>query len=143
MEKVISGLDGGRRCLECGAAFKGRSDKRYCSDFCRNSWHNRRNRDCNNLVRLGNNRLRRNYRILSELLGKKESARVATAELWNKGFDFNWYTRVSRTKTGPPCYIVYTLGYQRVANGCCQLYRNPPVDSPSGEIPISSCENLV
>jgi len=56
-----------RKCLECGDHLKGRIDKKFCSDYCRNSFNNKVNKDSKNLIRNMNNRLRKNHKILSEL----------------------------------------------------------------------------
>ena len=56
-----------RECLECGDQLKGRIDKKFCSDYCRNSYNNKVNKDSKNLIRNMNNRLRKNYKILSDL----------------------------------------------------------------------------
>ena len=34
-----------RECLECGEPLKGRVDKKFCSDYCRNSHNNKVNKD--------------------------------------------------------------------------------------------------
>ena len=52
-----------KQCLECDNEIKGRIDKKFCSDYCRNAYNNKLNKDSNNLVRNTNNRLRKNYRI--------------------------------------------------------------------------------
>ena len=56
-----------KKCLECGDSFKGRIDKKYCSDYCRNTYNNKVNRDSKNLIRNTNNRLRKNYNVLTKL----------------------------------------------------------------------------
>ena len=53
-------------CLECGEKIIGRSDKKFCNDACRNSYNNKQNKDSSNLMRNINNKLRKNFRILSE-----------------------------------------------------------------------------
>lgn len=98
-------------CLECRGDFRGRTDKKFCSDACRNAYHNRLNRDCNNLVRTVNNRLRKNYRILRHLAVEWRSATVHRASLADRGFDFESITRVKSSPQGEPCYCVYDLGY--------------------------------
>ena len=45
-----------RKCLECEETVKGRVDKKFCSDYCRNSYNNRVNKDSKNLIRNINNR---------------------------------------------------------------------------------------
>ena len=42
-----------KQCLECGTAIRGRADKKFCSDQCRNQYNNTLNRDANNYVRNG------------------------------------------------------------------------------------------
>ena len=56
-----------KNCLECGEQLIGRVDKKFCSDYCRNTYNNKINKDSKNLIRNINNRLRKNYRLLSEL----------------------------------------------------------------------------
>ena len=56
-----------KSCLQCGDKISGRSDKKFCSDYCRNAFNNDQNRDVNNYVRNINNILRKNRRILAEL----------------------------------------------------------------------------
>jgi len=54
-----------KKCLECGEPIKGRSDKKFCGDYCRNVYNNKINTDSKNLIRNKNNRLRKNFNTLS------------------------------------------------------------------------------
>ena len=56
-----------KKCLECGEKIVGRIDKKFCTDYCRNSYNNKVNTESKNLIRNTNNRLRKNFKILSEL----------------------------------------------------------------------------
>jgi len=56
-----------KECLECKIEIEGRIDKKFCSDYCRNSYNNKVNKDSKNLIRNTNNRLRKNYKILTDL----------------------------------------------------------------------------
>jgi hypothetical protein len=56
-----------KNCLECTEKIVGREDKKFCSDGCRNAYNNKINKDSNNYMRNTNNKLRKNYRVLSEL----------------------------------------------------------------------------
>ena len=62
-----------------------------------------------------NNRLRRNYRILSELNveGKTKTTRTRMAD---KGFDFDYFTNLLQTKNGNTYYFVYEQGYMPLEN---------------------------
>jgi hypothetical protein len=52
-------------CPECGEKIRGRVDKKFCGDACRNSWNNKQNADANNFVRNINNSLRKNRKKAS------------------------------------------------------------------------------
>ncbi len=99
-----------KTCLECGQKIAGREDKKFCSDYCRNSHNNKLNKDSKNLVRNVNNRLRKNYRIL-EALNPVKKTTVLKSKLLSKGFDFNYFTSIYTTKAGKIYYFVYDQGY--------------------------------
>ncbi|MCD4732176.1 MAG: hypothetical protein K8R74_16335, partial [Bacteroidales bacterium] len=88
-----------RLCPECGFEIIGRTDKKFCSDQCRNTFNNRLKQDANNYIRNINNILRKNRRILAELNPKGKS-KVTRNKLNEKGFNFDYYTNSYSTKTG-------------------------------------------
>ena len=47
-----------KQCLECGEPLQGRVDKRFCGDYCRNTYHNRSNRGASAIIRQVNRVLR-------------------------------------------------------------------------------------
>ncbi|NDP26164.1 MAG: hypothetical protein GZ087_01870 [Flavobacterium sp.] len=100
-----------KTCLECGDKIVGREDKKFCSDGCRNAYNNKINKDSTNFMRNVNNKLRKNYRILSasNVDGK---ARATKSKLLSKGFDFEFFTNILETKTGNTYYFVYDQGYR-------------------------------
>ena len=99
-----------KNCLECEEKIVGRIDKKFCSDYCRNAFNNKINKDQNNLVRNINNRLRKNYRILEEL-NPTDKTRTSRSKLLAKGFSFDYFTSIYTTKTGTVYYFVYDQGY--------------------------------
>ncbi len=114
------------RCLECNTEFRGRTDKKFCSDYCRNAYHNRINRDSNNLVRTVNNRLRKNYRILQGIAARPGAEPIGRSQLTDRGFDFNSITGISATQQGRPCYCVYDLGYIAQGADSVKIVKAPP-----------------
>jgi predicted nucleic acid-binding Zn ribbon protein len=100
-----------KNCLECDDKIIGREDKKFCSDGCRNAYNNKMNKDSTNLMRNINNKLRKNYRILSELNleGKSKTTRT---KLLSKGFDFEFFTSLYVTKTNNTYYFLYDQGYR-------------------------------
>lgn len=104
-----------RTCPECGEKIRGRTDKKFCSDYCRNAYHNKVNKDCSNLVRNINNSLRRNHRILEELNPSGKTS-VSRKKLLAKGFDFEHFTSLYETKKGNRYHFVYDQGYLQLEN---------------------------
>lgn len=104
-----------KKCLECGDKVIGRIDKKFCSDYCRNTFNNKVNKESKNLIRNTNNRLRKNYKILSELntIGK---TKVTRHKLFDRGFDFRLFTSMYTTKTGNVYFYVYNQGYLELEN---------------------------
>lgn len=104
-----------KTCLECNEKIVGREDKKFCSDGCRNAYNNKMNKDSTNYMRNINNKLRKNYRILTELNleGKTKTTRT---KLVSKGFDFEFFTNVLNTKTGNIYYFLYDQGYMALEN---------------------------
>jgi predicted nucleic acid-binding Zn ribbon protein len=102
-------------CLECGEALKGRSDKKFCSDYCRNAYNNKLNKDSKNLIRNINNRLRKNYKILSQL-NISGKTKITRSKLIQHNFDFKFFTSIYTTKTGNTYYYCYDQGYLALEN---------------------------
>lgn len=102
-------------CLECGEKIIGREDKKFCNDSCRNTYNNKQNKDTTNLMRNINNKLRKNYRILSEL-NPEEKSKTTRSKLLQLGFDFEYFTSVYTTKNQTTYFFVYDQGYMPLEN---------------------------
>jgi predicted nucleic acid-binding Zn ribbon protein len=100
-----------KNCLECKEKIIGREDKKFCSDGCRNAYNNKINKDSTNLMRNINNKLRKNYRILSDL-NPEGKGKTTRTKLQSKGFDFEFFTSILTTKTGNTYYFLYDQGYR-------------------------------
>lgn len=105
-----------KKCLECGTEIMGRVDKKYCSDGCRNAYHNRTKPESKNLIRNINNRLKKNYKILDSFKLNDGKTRTTKNRLLDKNFDFNYITNLYTTKKGTTYYFVYDLGYLPLDN---------------------------
>ncbi|WP_103866525.1 MULTISPECIES: hypothetical protein [Aquimarina] len=102
-------------CPVCGDKIIGRADKKFCSDYCRNTHNNQLNKDSKNLVRNINNLLRKNYRILEEL-NPKGKTKISKKKLLERGFNFQYFTSIYVTKTENTYYFVYDQGYLPLEN---------------------------
>lgn len=111
-----------KNCLECNEKIVGREDKKFCSDGCRNAYNNKINKDSNNYMRNVNNKLRKNYRILSEANTEGKS-KITKTKLLSKGFDFDYFTNILNTNTGNTYYFVYDQGYRFLENDFYMLVK--------------------
>lgn len=104
-----------RKCLVCGCLIRGRSDKKFCTEQCRNNHYNQLNRDANLHMRNVNNILRKNRRILAAL-NPTGNGKVRLDRLLIKGFDFEHFTTCDQNQAGT-VYYCYEQGYMRLKNG--------------------------
>lgn len=104
--------DNERKCVECNRLLKGRPDKKFCCDACRNSYNNKQNSDHVNLVRNINNILRRNRRLLEEIMipGRRTN-KCLKQRLTDAGFDFRYYTHQYKNTRGQVYHFCYDHGY--------------------------------
>jgi len=102
-----------RKCLECGYELSGRIDKKFCSDYCRNTYNNRFHRDSTLFIRSVNNILRKNRRIMNSL-NTSGKAKVHRNRLSEKGFNFEYFTNVYKTKSGNAYFFCYDQGYCKI-----------------------------
>lgn len=101
-----------KNCLECGKPVKGRIDKKFCDDWCRNAYNNKLNSDNSAYVRNVNNILRKNRRIIEELIPSgEETAKASRTKLHQKGFNFTYFTNTYTNKKGATYFFCYEYGY--------------------------------
>ncbi len=105
-----------RVCLDCGAKLLGRSDKKFCSDQCRNNYNNRLNRDQNNYVRNVHAQLRRNRKILSDLLDSGHH-RIHRDALIAQGYNFTFFTHLVETTGRSKMVILFRVRFQGSGEG--------------------------
>src|SRR5690606_30224880 len=90
---------GERRCEECGKVLRGRSDKRFCNDGCRNNFNRKRRQVLIDQVPQNYREIfkviKSNYLILCEYYPSayKEEA-IYREELENRGFNFKFLTSI-------------------------------------------------
>ncbi|MBK6731184.1 MAG: hypothetical protein IPG60_09545 [Bacteroidetes bacterium] len=103
-----------KKCPECDEPIRGRIDKKFCSDMCRNAFNNRLKTD-NSMMRNINNILRKNRRIIAELI-PDETAKASRQKLMDRGFNFHYLTSTYTTKKGVTYYFCYEYGYLPLDN---------------------------
>ena len=108
-----------KACLECSKPLKGRIDKKFCDDYCRNNYNNQQKAKASHssLVRNINNALLKNRKILASILPDgEETAKTNKDKLQLLGFHFKYLTHTYTTKTGKTYFYCYDYGYLPLDN---------------------------
>jgi hypothetical protein len=106
-----------KNCLACDKPLKGRADKKFCDDYCRNSYNNQLKSISNNNIRNINNTLGKNRHILETLLPEtEETAKANKEKLQRLGFNFKYITHTYITRTGKTYLYCYEYGYLPLEN---------------------------
>lgn len=106
-------------CLACGKQLKGRVDKKFCNDYCRNTFNNQQKAkgSHSSYVRNINNALLRNRKVLDSILPDKEdTAKASREKLQRLGFQFKYITHTYTTKSGKTYFYCYDYGYLPLDN---------------------------
>lgn len=110
-----------RTCLSCGKVLKGRIDKKFCDDQCRNLYNNRPEVKTE-AVKLINAILKRNWTILKEVMADEKVIKVERYELERRDFNFCYYTHLNKDKQGV-IYNWYEYGI-RTHKDICMIVKN-------------------
>lgn len=113
-----------RICLECGSKIRGRIDKKFCNDQCRNTYHNRIKGDASSLVKQVNHTLQHNRNVMNRLIPDvKGKITVSRSKLIQEGFDFTYHTHTYTTKNGHTYVFCYEYGYLPLENEVIMLVK--------------------
>lgn len=96
--------------------------------MCRNTYHNRHNRDETNYMRKVNSILRKNRKIIANLNPQKRT-KVQREILQKKGFDFHFNTHIYTTPGGNVYKFCYEQGYSLQHDGFVWLLKKPEFES--------------
>ena len=118
-----------KNCIACSKPIKGRTDKKFCDDYCRNGFNNQLKADSNNLVRNINNALRKNRRIMKELLPDKDQmAKAKQDKLLQLGFQFRYHTHIYTNQKGSVYHFCYEYGYLPLENNLFLIVKETRID---------------
>lgn len=113
-------------CLNCQKPLKGRSDKKYCNESCRNEYFNKQKEIERKEIRKVDIALRKNRRILKELFDDNESEYVREKELEERGFKFRYHTHhhtTTSTKEKREYLFCYDYAYCEVKEGLYKIIK--------------------
>ena len=106
-----------KTCMFCEKPVKGRSDKKFCDDYCRAAYNNELKSAANNYIRNVNNALGKNRRILESLLPDGEQmAKTKQDKLLQLGFQFKYITHTYTNQKGNVYHFCYEYGYLPLEN---------------------------
>jgi hypothetical protein len=101
-----------RNCRSCGKPLKGRTDKKYCDDYCRSIHNNSLHAEASVMVRHVNSILKKNRRMLQEIIPTgEELGKCPRDKLAGSGFNFRFFTHQYTNKKGNIYHFVYEYGY--------------------------------
>lgn len=113
-----------RTCLECGAVIRGRIDKKFCNDQCRNGYHNRVKAEMSSTMKQVNQVLKHNREVLRQLIPEvKGKTTVNRDRLLQEGFDFTYHTHTYTTRKGHHYTFCYEYGYLPLENDIIMLVK--------------------
>lgn len=101
-------------CLACENPLKGRTDKKYCDDYCRSTYNNSIKPASTKCVRNINNALLKNRRILQRFYSNSTAAdKIINREnMLQEGFQFKYLTHTIPQAQQIPIYCCYDFGYK-------------------------------
>lgn len=112
------------KCLYCRKTFSGNDNKKFCSDGCKNNFHNNRRKLENKEISTVINALKSNRRIIMDILGDKSIKSVSGQRLLDQGFIFRYHTHRRTNKGDGKEYIFcFDFGYLPNGNGWYKLVK--------------------
>ncbi len=114
-----------KNCIGCQKPVRGRTDKKFCTEHCRNNYHNQLNAAENNLMRNINHVLSKNRKIMQEIMGNNLSvAKVSKEQLLMNGFQWRYFTHQQVNNKGNTFTYCYDFGYRIINEQQAVLIRD-------------------
>ena len=114
-----------KTCLACNKPLHGRTDKKFCNDYCRNNYNNQLKNISSNYVRRINQVLLKNRRILAGYFSSGEEILKTTKEkLLEQSFQFKYFTHTYTNKKGNTYFFCYEYGYLHLDNNWYLLVKH-------------------
>ncbi len=99
-----------KKCLACGEALVGRTDKKFCDDQCRNAYNSKIRRENEQNILQINKILRYNRKILKQFNPEGKTT-IRREYLEKLNFDFRYHTHTFTTKANNLYKFCYEYGY--------------------------------
>lgn len=99
-----------KKCPVCQQPIKGRSDKRFCSETCKSSYHYEKRQQTESFYIQIDRQLKTNRKILKSF-NKKGLTTVQKKDLHKEGFNPNYFTHYWKNQKGDIYLFVYDYGF--------------------------------
>ncbi|NJL76582.1 MAG: hypothetical protein HC892_17760 [Saprospiraceae bacterium] len=104
-------------CIQCGQKMTGRADKKYCSDDCKNKYHQTYQTGAKSEVAQVDKILHRNRQILATIMGEKRNKfTLARLDLDAMGFNFKYITGIYTNSQGKLYHYVYDFAWMEFSS---------------------------
>jgi Cft2 family RNA processing exonuclease len=110
--------------MNCQHSLHGRADKKFCNDYCRNTFSNRQNQAQNKVIRNITGALKRNRNIINDMIGLKPGCIVTRTDMLNAGFHFYYFTHIKSNSRNITTYFCFDYGYQVISDDTIKLYKS-------------------
>ncbi len=99
------------KCKNCDEKVVGRSDKVFCSAYCKSAYHYVRNKNKENtFFKTVDNQLKQNRRIL-KIFNKSGKSVVRKSDLLREGFNPKYFTHYWKTNKKEVYLFCYEFGF--------------------------------
>jgi len=100
-----------KRCLACQKPLRGRVDKKFCDDYCRNNYNNKMRAEDSTTTKNILQGLKKNRAILAGFLQSEEMVKTTKERLLAKGFQFKYHTHHYENKKGNTYVFCFEFDY--------------------------------
>lgn len=111
-----------KNCLTCGHIIRGRTDKKFCDDYCRSKYNNKHASNRLGFIRSITNKIIRNRKILEKWSTKKRNP-VSLYDLLSDGLSLSYATEYITQPVGNPHIYCYEYGYQLLPGNQCRILK--------------------
>lgn len=98
-------------CQQCQSPLKGRSDKKFCDDYCRSQYYSQQHKINNDCIKFVTNRLRKNRMILKKLYTQKKYS-ISLHHIPIFGMDLCFHTHKFKSSNGDIYTMVFDYGFK-------------------------------
>lgn len=110
------------KCKNCNKPLEGRSDKKYCDNYCKSAYQykNEKENQSNFYLKV-DKQLKQNRQILKSY-NKAGKATIRAEDLLNTGFNPNFFTHYWKNQKGDLYLFVYEFGFLKRTEGDKEKY---------------------